>query len=146
MTLPDVNVILYAFRSEMPQHSVCHAWLHSAVNGTAPYAMSPQVLSSFIRIATNPRAFARPDTLAEATAFADVLLTQPHCQVVHPGLRHWTIFVDLCRKSRATGNLVQDAWFAALAMEHGCEWITEEGDYARFPGLRFRSAADSGCQ
>jgi hypothetical protein len=44
---------------------------------------------------------------------------------------------DLCGKSVATGNLVRDAWFAALAVESGCEWITTDGDFARFPGLRW---------
>ena len=30
------------------------------------------------------------------------------------------------------------AWFAALAIESGCEWITMDHDYARFSGLRWR--------
>ena len=58
--------------------------------------------------------------------------------MITPGRRHFTIFEDLCRRAAATGNLIQDAWFAALAVEAGCEWITTDGDYARFPGLRWR--------
>jgi predicted nucleic acid-binding protein len=56
-----------------------------------------------------------------------------------PGVRHWSIFADLCRASNARGNLVQDAWFAALAIESGCEWITLDRDYAKFPELRWRA-------
>jgi hypothetical protein len=67
-----------------------------------------------------------------------VLLEQPQCTSVTPGARHFTIFEDLCRKAAVGGNLVQDAWFAALALESGCEWITTDGDFARFPGLRWR--------
>jgi predicted nucleic acid-binding protein len=35
------------------------------------------------------------------------------------------------------GNLVPDAWFAALAIESGCgcEWVTLDRDYIRFAGL-----------
>jgi predicted nucleic acid-binding protein len=55
-----------------------------------------------------------------------------------PGEKHWNLFEMLCRKSQATGNLLQDAWFAALAMEAGCEWITTDRDYARFEGLNWR--------
>ena len=33
------------------------------------------------------------------------------------------------------GLTVQDAWFAALATESGCEWITTDRDCARFEGL-----------
>jgi predicted nucleic acid-binding protein len=62
---------------------------------------------------------------------------QPHCQVIQPGPRHWGIFRDACRRARGSGNLVQDAWFAALAIESGREWITTDRDYGRFEGLRW---------
>ncbi len=55
-----------------------------------------------------------------------------------PGPRHWEIFVRLCRAVRVKGNLVQDAYLAALAIESGSEWITTDRDYSRFPGLRWR--------
>jgi len=108
--------------------------------------MSPQVLSSVIRITTNPRLYERPEPLNDVIAFAHALLDQPHCRVVHPGPRQWAIFCELCRRTKATGNLVPDAWFAALAIEHGCEWITDDRDYARFPGLRWRSLRDRSLQ
>jgi hypothetical protein len=77
--------------------------------------------------------------LDEALLFCHTLLEQPHCQLIQPGPRHWKIFADLCRRAKATGNLVADAWFAALAIESGCEWITTDRDYARFEGLRWRT-------
>ena len=138
MILPDVNVLLYAFRSDSTDHPKYRAWLTSVVSGPATYGMSPQVLSSFIRIATHPRIYADPDRIEDVVAFANRLLDQRHCQIVRPGPRHWSVFVDLCRGARVRGNLVQDAWFAALAIEHGCEWITTDRDFARFPGLRWR--------
>ena len=36
------------------------------------------------------------------------------------------------------GGLVTDAYFAALAIESGSEWITTDPDYSRFPGLQWR--------
>lgn len=135
--LPDVNVLLYAFRADSSDHSKYRAWLDAVVNGDEAYGMSPQVLCSVIRLATHPRVYVSPSRLEDAFAFARVLSEQPHCTSVIPGARHFSIFEDLCRKSVATGNLVQDAWFAALAVESGCEWITTDGDFARFPGLRW---------
>jgi predicted nucleic acid-binding protein len=44
--------------------------------------------------------------------------------------------VGLPRETR--GPRVSDAWFAALAIEWGCEWITLDRDYARFPGLAWQ--------
>jgi toxin-antitoxin system PIN domain toxin len=136
--LPDVNVLLYAFRSDSVDHSRYRGWLDGVVNGDEAYGMSPQVLSSVVRIATHPRIYAAPSRLEEALSFAQVLLEQPTCTVVQPGSRHFSLFEDLCRRAAATGNLVQDAWLAALAVESGCEWISTDGDYARFPGLRWR--------
>lgn len=139
MILPDVNVLLYAFRNDSPDHDAFRLWLDAVVNGEAAYGMSPQVLAGVIRVATHPGIFVRPSRLAHTTAFASLLLEQPHCQIVQPGPRHWGIFRDVCQRANATGNLVQDAWFAALAIESGCEWITMDRDYARFEGLRWRT-------
>jgi hypothetical protein len=138
LILPDVNVLVYAFRADAEKHSLHRRWLDSVVNGSAAYALSPQVLSSVVRICTNRAIFPRPSQLGVALAFCRVLIEQPHCQLVSPGTRHWAIFEDLCRRAHATANLVTDAWFAALAIENGCEWITNDRDYARFPGLRWR--------
>jgi len=136
--LADVNVLLHAFRSDSPDHAQCKSWLETVVNGNAAYGVSPQVLSSLVRIATHPRIFERPSRLEDALAFCTVLLNQPHCQMVQPGPRHWEIFNGLCCEARTKGNLVQDAWFAAIAIEHGCDWITLDNDFTRFKGLRTR--------
>jgi len=58
--------------------------------------------------------------------------------LIQPGERHWEIFTRLCSDARTKGNLVADAFLAALAIESECEWITTDRDYARFPGLQWR--------
>jgi len=136
--LPDVNVLLYAFRRDADRHAACRRWLDAAVNGEAAYGIAPQVLASLVRISTHPRVYVQPSTLKEALAFCAAVVAPEHCVVVHSGPRHWGIFAALCEKSRVSGNLVQDAWLAALAIESGCEWITWDRDYARFAGLRWR--------
>jgi uncharacterized protein len=138
--LPDVNVLVYAFRSDVEHHDAHRIWLEGVVNGEAAYGLSPQVLASVIRLATHPRVFAHPSRLTEVLAFVSVLLDQPHCQIIEPGRRHWDIFTRLCQSANAYGNLVQDAWLAALAIESGCEWVTNDRDFARFPGLQWRTA------
>lgn len=139
MILADVNVLIYAFRSDSLEHARYRRWLEDLINGPAAYGVAPQVLSSVARICTHPRIFARPSKIAEALHFGKVLLEQPNATLIAPGERHWSIFSDVCNRSVATGNLVQDAWFAALAIESGCEWITTDRDYARFPGLKWRT-------
>lgn len=139
MILADVNILIYAFRADSVQHADCRAWLDKVVNGPSLYGVSPQVLASVVRICTHSRIFNHPSGIDETLAFCDVVMQQPQARLVTPGDRHWSIFESLCRESGATGNLVQDAWFAALAIESGCEWVTVDRDYARFTGLSWRT-------
>jgi toxin-antitoxin system PIN domain toxin len=136
--LPDVNVLLYAFRADSTHHAAALRWVDDLVNGDEAYGMSPQVLAAVVRLSTHRRVFASPSRLDDALKFARVLMQQPHCTTIASGPRHWEIFEDLCRRAAASGNLVRDAWYAALAIEAGCEWVTTDGDFARFPGLRWR--------
>ena len=142
MILPDVNVLIYAFRTDSEDHQRYRDWLESVVNGPAAYGIAPQVLASFVRITTHMRIYRRPSSRADVFVFCRLLLEQPNATVTTPRERHWAIFEDLCIKAKATGNLAQDAWFAALAIESGCEWITTDRDYARFPGLSWRGPLD----
>ena len=138
MTLADVNVLIAAHREDAVHHEACHAWLTSQVHGASPFGISQQVLGAVIRIETHPRVYNPPTPLANALGFVNLLMDLPHCRLIEPGREHWAIFSDLCRQSNAAGNLVQDAWYAALAIESGCTWITLDRDYARFKGLHWR--------
>jgi toxin-antitoxin system PIN domain toxin len=100
--------------------------------------MADLVLSGFLRVVTHPRIFSDPTPIDLATTFAEEIRGRPNCVAVNPGPRHWPIFAELCLKAGAKGNLVADAWLAAIAIESGSEWITTDRDYARFPGLRWR--------
>ena len=144
MILPDVNVLVHAFRADSGDHERCREWLFGVLNGESRYAMSPQVLSSVIRLTTHPRVFREPSERGEAVRFCESLLDPPQSVVARPGDAHWSIFLRLCEAADARGNLVPDAWFAALAVESGCEWITLDRDYARFPGLKWSAPAAPG--
>jgi hypothetical protein len=136
--LPDVNVLVYAHRRDAPDHARYRTWLDRVVNGPESFGVSHQVLSACIRIVTHPKVFVRPSSVADALGFVEALRAAPNCVRIEPRDRHWEIFQSLCRAANARGNLVPDAWFAALAIESGSEWITTDRDYARFPGLRWR--------
>ncbi len=138
MILPDANVLIYAFRADTSHHAQCRRWLEGIVTSDARFALSSLVLGAVVRIASNPRVFKTPSALDEAFGFCEDLRGQPHCQNVEPGERHWDIFRKLCIDTETRGARVSDAWFAALAIESGCEWITLDRDYARFPGLKWQ--------
>jgi uncharacterized protein len=139
LILPDVNVLIYAFRTDCKEHDRYRAWLEEVINAPAAYGVSRQVLASVVRICSHPRIFAQPSDIEELIEYCGVLLGQSNATIIAPGDRHWSLFERLCVDARASGNLVQDAWNAALAIEAGCEWITTDRDYARFHGLKWRS-------
>jgi uncharacterized protein len=62
LILPDVNVLIYAFRSDAEKHLDHKYGLESIINGPAVYGISPQVLSGVVRVCTYPRIFARPSS------------------------------------------------------------------------------------
>lgn len=138
MILPDVNVLVYAFREDVADHARYKKWLEERVNGDEAYGLADVVLSGFLRIVTHPRVFQSPTPTERALAFAVSLRGQPNCVVVAPGPRHWDIFIDLCKGAGARGNLIPDAFLAALAIETGSEWITTDRGFSRYPGLRWR--------
>jgi uncharacterized protein len=139
MILPDVNVLIYAFRPEAAFHAVCRAWLTDVIASEPRFGMSPLALGALVRITTSARYFPAASSAEDAFKFSDYILGQPHCQIVGPGERHWDIFQRLCIETNTRGPRITDAWYAALAIEWGCEWITMDRDYARFPGLKWGS-------
>ncbi len=140
MILPDVNVLIYAHREDMEGHGDYAAWLADQAASATAFGVSEFVLSGFVRVATNPRVFDVPTPLSEALAFASTVREIPNAVRVVPGERHWGIFTNLCEAVGARGNRVPDAYLAALAIETGAEFITNDRGFSRFPGLRWSRA------
>jgi hypothetical protein len=135
VVLPDVNLLVYAHRKDTQHHDAARRWVEDLIRSDRAYGMAELVVSAFVRIVTHPRVFNPPSPLDAALAFAGEVMTPGHAVRIAPGLRHWDIFGRLCRESNAKGNLVADAYLAALAIESGCDWVSTDGDYARFEGL-----------
>ena len=138
MVLIDVNILVYAHRPDATNHLAYRRWIEELVNSDQTYGMSETVLAAVVRIVTHPKIYHFPTPLEEALSYASDLRRRPNCVIVAPGPRHWETFERLCRAVGAKGNLVPDAYLAALAIESGSEWITADRDYSRFPGLRWR--------
>jgi toxin-antitoxin system PIN domain toxin len=134
--LPNLTSICHAGR-----HEEYHAWIQDLIDGPQPYAVSDFAMTGVVRIITNRRIYQEDAaTTEEALAFATAIREQPHAIVLHPGPRFWSIFTDLCLRHSASGRLVPDVALAALAIEHGCEVVTEDRDFAKFTDVRSRSA------
>lgn len=144
MDLPDINVLIYAHREDAPEHDVFARWLTELTSSAGPYALSSFTLGGFLRIVTNGRIFDPPTPMDVAMKFCRELASQPRAVILQPGPRHWDIMTGLITESGIRGAMVSDAYLAALAIEHGCELVTTDGDFARFHGLHWRHPLAAG--
>ena len=136
MRLLDVNVLVYSHRQVCAEHARYRAFVEKLLSSESAHAVSDLVLSSFVRVVTHPRVFKVPSPLEAALSFTERIRSGANSLSVAPGPRHWEIFQRLCRESGARGNLVPDAFLAALAIEVGAELSTTDRDFSRFRGLR----------
>lgn len=130
-------MLVYALAGDVPGHKDYRAWLDRTLRGGEVVGVSDLALSGFLRITTNPRVTRAPLGIVEAHAVIDAVRDHPGVIVVAAGARHWSIFRGLCISANAKGNLVADAYHAAIAIEHNADFVTTDGDFARFPGLRW---------
>ena len=142
MQSPDVNVLVSAFREDATHHERCRRWLIGAALERDRVGLSELVLSGVLRVLTHPRIFHPPTPSDDAIAFVDALLAQPGSSTLRPGDGHWRIFHGMAVTLGLTGNRLPDAYHAALAIEHGCEWVTLDRGFAIYPGLRTRNLQD----
>jgi hypothetical protein len=135
MIFVDGNLLIYFGVAQMPQHWAADRWFREFV-ATGHRIGIPWPLA-FLRITTNPRLFAQPAAIDVAMRQVEGWLRLPMVWVPGPTERHGKIFATLLRQSNGTGNLVADCHLAALAIEHGLEMCSADGDFARFTGLRW---------
>jgi toxin-antitoxin system PIN domain toxin len=139
MILVDANILLYAEDQLSPQHESAREWWDAQLSGASPVCLCWSVLCAFIRIGTNPRVFERPMTLKQALSRVQSWLNQPCVRLIYPTERHWTVLQSLLIAGQALGNLVSDAHLGALAVQHGCTLMSTDGDFARFPQLKWKN-------
>jgi toxin-antitoxin system PIN domain toxin len=135
--LPDLNVLINAHRTDSPAHAAARDWLRSAFAGEEALGLCAPVLMGLIRVLTHPRVFDPPDTLEQAFAFVDALTGHPNAVVLNPGRDHLRLFRDLCVSAETRGDLVADAYLAALAAETGATLVSADRHFERFPGVRW---------
>ena len=139
MTLyvPDVNVIVHAFREDSADHAACDSWLQAALRSDR-VGVADTILSGFVRVVTNPRIFAAPAPTTRALAYARWLIDAPTSIWLQQGPEAWSRLETFATGDPGVrGNLVPDAHIAALCLANGATLATRDRGFARFAGLRF---------
>ncbi len=136
MIVLDVNVLVEAGHRDAARHQSSATWLAEALAGSRPIGLADTAMTGSLRILTHPRVFADPATPSAAAAYLAAVRAAPAAVPVLPTEATWRRLDQLLRSDDGLrGNLIPDAWLAALALSHGASLATRDRGFARFPGL-----------
>jgi len=137
--VPDINLLVYAYTADAPHHEAARRWWEGCLSGRTTVGLPWVVVLGFVRIMSSRVVLADPMTPPEALDHAVSWLERPQTHVLVPGPRHLRLLTEILAASGATGRLTTDAHLAALAIENQAELHSNDTDFARFPGLRWRN-------
>lgn len=139
MIIPDINLLVYAYNRDAPHHAAARAWWEGLLNGTDPVGLPWVVALGYVRLMTHRAVLLSPLDPRTAIGHVRTWLECPCVETIDPGPQHLAIFERAMAAAGVGGNLTTDAHLAALAIEHQCELHSNDTDFSRFPGLRWRN-------
>lgn len=139
MILPDANLLIYSVDETSGFHRDSRRWWEETLSSSLPVGLCYPSLLGFIRIVTNRRILESPIEVRRAAGIVSGWIRQPATVLLGPTPRHWDILLRLLQETGVGGNLTTDAHIAAYAIEHGCTLHSNDSDFARFSGLRWKN-------
>jgi uncharacterized protein len=136
MIIPDANILIYAFRKELPLHESALEWLQGALAGDEMIGIAVPVELAFLRLMTKPLGPLPAAPWAKAWAFVEALVAAANVRRIHAGPRHAAHFAGLC-SSTSAGDAVTDVYIAALALENHATLISADKGFSRFEKLKW---------
>lgn len=132
----DVNVVVYAYRREAAEHDRYATWLSELVAGQDDIGLVESTFVGFLRIVTNPRIVRPPAPTVEALGFVHAVRSGRRARWLGANRATWDALAAIVDADpMVRGNLVPDAWLAALAISNGCRLATADRGFSRFEGL-----------
>ena len=139
MIIPDLNLLVYAYNDGAHLHNSARRWWEGLVNGSERVGIPWVVVTGFVRLLTHGSVREAPATTTQAIDYVREWFRFPHVMPINPGVGHLDHFQRNLKAAGVGGNLVTDAHIAALAMEYQAEVHSNDTDFSRFPGLRWRN-------
>ena len=139
MILVDANLLVYSHNEAAAEHPIARTWFEGALNRTARVGLPWPSLLGFVRLVSNPAIVQHPVRPADAWERVTEWLARDNVWIPQPGPEHSELLGKLLSDARITSRLVPDAHLAALAIEHGLTLCSTDGDFARFPGIRWEN-------
>lgn len=134
----DANILLYAYNAGAPEHERARHWLETTFSSPVLIGLPLVSVFAFLRIATDRRLSEAAHSPAQAAEIVNGWLARENVSILEPGERHWPIFFAALDDVGATGPRISDVHLAALAIEHGATFYTNDRDFRVFPLLDVR--------
>ncbi len=139
MIIPDLNLLLYAYNDRDPRHLPTKTWWETCLNGSEPVGIPWIVSAGFLRLITHPKVLLSPATTAVAIKIVETWLDQPCVRIPNPGPDHADHLFRFLSETGTAANLTTDAQLAAIAVEHQATLYSNDADFSRFSGLRWKN-------
>jgi toxin-antitoxin system PIN domain toxin len=136
--IPEVDLLIYAVNRDAPLHEKASAWLNSALVGDESVGFVWCSLAQFVRLTTRS-SLPAPLTVEQAFEILNRWITARNGRIIHPGPRHCELLLKLITATGISSNMVSNAHLAAIAIEHSAEVCSNDSDFTRFPGPRWRN-------
>jgi hypothetical protein len=137
MIVPDINLLVYAYNSDAPDHARARDWWQRCLSELEPVALPWVVMLGYVRLMTSRSVLVDPFRPDEALGHLRLWLERPQVEILHPGPRHLDLLDTLTAEAGTAGSLTTDLHLAALAIEAQAQLHSNDHDFARFSGLRW---------
>jgi uncharacterized protein len=139
MIVLDANILLYAYDTDATQHRAARTYLERVFSAPESIGIPVHSIAAFLRIMTHPGLRSNRYSLEEAVRIVDEWIALPQVRLLTPGDNHWQLLRHTLLEGHAAGRLVTDAEIATITLEYGGTLQTNDRDFARFPGLRWKN-------
>lgn len=139
MILVDANILVYAHVEDFDHHERARDWLDQCLAGPARVGLPWESLAAYLRIVTNPRIFPRPLSAVRAMAQVREWLERDAAWTPTPTERHAEFISENLKIDGVRADLIPDAHLAAIARGHGLTVMSNDSNFARFPGVRWEN-------
>ena len=135
MNVLDVNVVVGLYHPDHPHHASALTWWEDCRAAGEPFTVPDLVWVAFARLITNRAVFSIPATFGQAWSFVRAVMQQDTYARYASDERVLDEFARLSEAARANGNLITDAYVAAVAASLGATVVTFDRDFRKFDGV-----------
>ena len=139
MIVPDVNILVYAYHEDDPNHEAARRWWEELINGVETVGVPWSVSIGFVRLLSSPRVLVSPMLPSVAIAHVESWFQYDHISPINPGIDHLAQLRRSLDAADGCAKLVPDAHIAALALERQATVHSNDSNFSRFPRLQWHN-------